>query len=644
MRSRLVVPWMLAAALFAVALSATRASATHVTVRPDGSGDYATINAALVSPVYGARFDTLIAEPGLYDEIVKDDYGVGRVIYGRAGAESTHVRGFEPTQVYYAPKVVGITIDTPYGCPPPTDWLWTTTCGHWTWEHCVFSQGFDTYGNYTAPTRYCTFRGPTAFRGFNDLADCTFESAPAFFQNMIGYVMVVRCTFRGPADALVLAYPRDESGMHFEDCTFADADCAIRVTVGPPGQWLYAERCRFERIAGSALEYVRDEGGAPSGGKFDLAMNHSVVSDVGQAVLARSSMMLGLSMVDDTISTTRGTAIDATLRYGSFDGILMSGAGGDGIRVSVQNYRPRDYPWGEAPAWIQMTNCGIRSSQGAGIRIEQLPNPVWDDGQSIAVRNSVIEMNSASGLDVTGPSPAITGCLLRGNGVDGARAIIAGAAPACSLGWNTAVDNGRNGITVESAAVVNPLTLHHNLVTHNGVNGAIVYPFYQGTYSYNDGWTNGGGPFAGLNHGEANLTLDPQYCMQSAGDFELRAGSPCAPSGTYGQIGALGVGCVVQTATPPAAPVASALRVLPNPARGSVAFAWGGAAPLDELSIFDIAGRQLWSASRSSLVSGSLRWDARDASGLRVAAGVYLVRWRSGARTGGERLVLLHRD
>jgi hypothetical protein len=160
----------------------------------------------------------------------------------------------------------------------------------------------------------------------------------------------------------------------------------------------------------------------------------------------------------------------------------------------------------------------------------------------------------------------------------------------------------------------------------------------MGIASGNDVWTNGGPAYVGITTAESNLELDPLYCMPSAGDFELRSDSPCAPAGVFGQIGARGVGCSPTTGVPAGPSLAGTLRIAPNPVRDEVSFAISTGARLDDLAIFDLQGRRRWAGSSAA---PHLRWDGRASSGERLTAGIYLVRWRAGTRTGASRLVLL---
>jgi immune inhibitor A len=66
-------------------------------------------------------------------------------------------------------------------------------------------------------------------------------------------------------------------------------------------------------------------------------------------------------------------------------------------------------------------------------------------------------------------------------------------------------------------------------------------------------------------------------------------------------------------------------RLLANPVQGSAQFAWQGALPeRARLQIFDIRGRRVYEGPVSS--EHTVVWDRRDASGARVAPGLYLAR------------------
>jgi hypothetical protein len=82
-----------------------------------------------------------------------------------------------------------------------------------------------------------------------------------------------------------------------------------------------------------------------------------------------------------------------------------------------------------------------------------------------------------------------------------------------------------------------------------------------------------------------------------------------------------------------------------NPSSGEIeiAFRCGGAGS-GEVAVYDAAGRRVRTLARSAHGRGDtgvLAWDGRDASGGRVASGLYWVRLIAGSRTETARLVVI---
>jgi hypothetical protein len=81
---------------------------------------------------------------------------------------------------------------------------------------------------------------------------------------------------------------------------------------------------------------------------------------------------------------------------------------------------------------------------------------------------------------------------------------------------------------------------------------------------------------------------------------------------------------------------------VPNPFSGStsVSFSLPNAGPAT-LGIYDVAGRRVANLVDRRLEAGthSIAWDGRDASGKRVASGVYLVRLRAGTESVSKEMV-----
>jgi flagellar hook assembly protein FlgD len=79
--------------------------------------------------------------------------------------------------------------------------------------------------------------------------------------------------------------------------------------------------------------------------------------------------------------------------------------------------------------------------------------------------------------------------------------------------------------------------------------------------------------------------------------------------------------------------LAAQLGVAPNPSRGTVALRFRlPAAGNGEFSMYDLRGRRVRVLARGSFPAGDqgLSWDGRDASGRRVAPGIYFAVVRVG--------------
>jgi len=95
----------------------------------------------------------------------------------------------------------------------------------------------------------------------------------------------------------------------------------------------------------------------------------------------------------------------------------------------------------------------------------------------------------------------------------------------------------------------------------------------------------------------------------------------------------------------PGTPVAGvAFGASPNPARGPSVFRVTLPGPVADaaITVHDLAGRLVATPWRGPLEAGrhELRWDARDARGVRLAPGLYLARAQLGRETRTLRLAL----
>jgi len=153
-----------------------------------------------------------------------------------------------------------------------------------------------------------------------------------------------------------------------------------------------------------------------------------------------------------------------------------------------------------------------------------------------------------------------------------------------------------------------------------------------------------------------NLTADPLLVDPDGGDYHLQPGSPAIdagdptlppdPDGTIADIGPFffdqdAVDATVlatRAVTPELWPVA------PNPLRsdGRVRLSLPAAASV-RVDVVDVRGRRVITLHEGPTARGAHEWSwrGRDEAGRPVAAGVYLVRARVGARTSSRTVVLL---
>lgn len=90
-------------------------------------------------------------------------------------------------------------------------------------------------------------------------------------------------------------------------------------------------------------------------------------------------------------------------------------------------------------------------------------------------------------------------------------------------------------------------------------------------------------------------------------------------------------------------PARASLSVLPNPTAGSCRVSFGAWVPgRSALEVFDVAGKRVrdLSAEAARAASGSIVWPGCGDFGLRLSAGVYLVRLRTGGQTLTRKVVL----
>jgi hypothetical protein len=191
--------------------------------------------------------------------------------------------------------------------------------------------------------------------------------------------------------------------------------------------------------------------------------------------------------------------------------------------------------------------------------------------------------------------------------------------------------------------------------------GCAVFVYNIGTVNAGccDIWGNADGDWVGPIESQqginGNICLDPlfSFCTADTSELYLRPDSPCAafsePNPECDLVGAWPVDCPPSGVPPWVAIDAGGLRldIAPNPFTKETLISYSippecrtaGAS----VSLYDLGGRLVlnWRDEPGGSGRRSLRFDGRDASGRRLAAGAYFIRLRLGAYEAPGRLIVL---
>jgi len=217
---------------------------------------------------------------------------------------------------------------------------------------------------------------------------------------------------------------------------------------------------------------------------------------------------------------------------------------------------------------IRDCNADVPNSRGGGLRLDGLAtvtnciivdNIADLDGGGVwmqtfagtftgcTVSGNTATRNSGGGMYINISSTAeISGNLICGNtsfsggaGVD----IWTYDSPGCTFTSNTIVGNDGTGLWVgdvqeDAMAIVNCI------IAFNDGPAVVLHPTYPGdiTYECVCSFANSGGDTL-FGTTVTCLYDDPLFCDVELADYTLSSVSPCSPSGSCGQVGAMGVGC-----------------------------------------------------------------------------------------------------
>ncbi len=274
---------------------------------------------------------------------------------------------------------------------------------------------------------------------------------------------------------------------------------------------------------------------------------------------------------------------------------------------------------------------GIHTRDGTYLRLVDCE--IYDN---VSYRGGGLLHRSSEGLDIFGCLVYANHCERQGGGIwilpagaNSATYVVAGS----TVVHNTA---GVNGSGLE--CYLADLTLDNTIVAFNtGGSAQVRLRDCTGSLSCNDLYASGDGvdydadPF--LPH-PTDISADPRFCLEYPGDFRLAADSPCAAdAGPCGQIGAHGVGCTT-TAAPELAPDVAVLHPpRPNPFNARVILDFAMVRPgRAQVDVVDVRGAVVATVVDEDFPMGehSVTWGGLDSRGRPAAAGVYLVRLRTG--------------
>ena len=606
------------------------ANATHIVVRPDGTGDLPTLQAGidcLMGVTCNPSPDTLVVEAGVYSEDVFFDLTSAAPraqVLCPAGPSATRVRsigsggGFNTKVTVEGLQVDGRVVSDESGSP--LRWIRCRFMGDALSHSHVGSQLFND----------CEFRARLDVAGSGGLARCRFIGARAALQLTVFGLTIQDCVFQDCADTAVVATPGDASMLSFERCTFRTVDRAIVVNPNPNyhRDGLRVVDSRFEDVRYEAISF--DSRSTWPLCWLQFVVLRSSFTRCGAGVRVTGSGRIDLTMVADTLDDTRGPSIhaDAALNY-ALDSLVVRRSAAAAIVLREKS--------GQEPLFRSLTRSRIEDNLGDGLTIEAAPESAFVHRW---IAQNVLARNQGAGVRA-GDGVSLIENLAVANGGDGFH-LSPRAATADSVVLNTAFDNGGAGIRVSAATGSEPrMFVDNNLAVENDGAGIALIGSLMGTAVRNDAWTNHGGDFQGVDMA-ANLSENPLFCSTANLDFHVAENSPCAPSGPHGAIGALGVGCPQVVAVVPSSQGELAIgRVAPNPLVGghdvTVSFTLPSAAAAS-MEVLDATGRRLSSRDLGTSTPGDHRLQLRME---KLPPGIYWVRVAQAGRAAASKLSVL---
>ncbi|HOX24156.1 MAG TPA: right-handed parallel beta-helix repeat-containing protein [Candidatus Krumholzibacteria bacterium] len=330
----------------------------------------------------------------------------------------------------------------------------------------------------------------------------------------------------------------------------------------------------------NALAGIRYQVLAPSLGALDIIdcvfaghPGDAIHLDILTVKGATTSRRDPFAVIDGCTFTGNGTGVDCDRPLEPMCRIADCDFSGNGLatwgsveldRCAISGGGGCDGELEGLPHWIRATDC----------RFTGLSGPVFGDAQEIQVAGCEIDGNVGD-IHAGGPSEeayeslafttcdihdntggillgpgqatlALIDCLYTGNGAPVRYANAAGAGSLLVSGCTLA---GNLADALEVVAALGGATVENCIVAGNGGAG-LDWQAGSATWTIacNDFWQNTGGDYAGLADQTGlnlNIRANPLFCAPAAGDYGLRADSPCLPGATgCGLMGARDQACL----------------------------------------------------------------------------------------------------
>ena len=445
-------------------------------------------------------------------------------------------------------------------------------------------------------------------------------------QSSTGPVYFRDCVFTGCADTAIVFRGSQDNPIGFTSCRIES--CAVGFATTSDEPTLELTDC-VVRDVGDGLSLT-----APYASHLAPAVSVTGMSFERVGTALRSVGPWRYDVVRSSITDCSGPAVNVQTREARFTRLVVQRAAAGVLVEGVPSFTNSPHVF----TGFLADSCDIRDVNGDALRVDAAPATA---SGRVRVRYSTISNADGAGVRLTARGATVLGTLVSNTGGDGiVLQQLAPATPDSIVGNTVALATGR-GIAIErdSGVLASTALVSNNIAVFSGDAGISVGAFATATVQQNDSWQNALGDFANVAAPlVSNLSVNPAFCAVSTGDYTLQSGSPCAPSGMYGLIGALPVACAASpVGVTPRSPALS-LAVGPNPSLGGVRFALPKREDAGVIEVLDLAGRRVWSQEVAPHAE-SVEWSGR-ANGAR-ASGVFFARLTQGGTRVTQRFVLM---